>query len=142
MHNTRFAKATLAAVVSGALGIMIMNDAIARPSVHSLDGMWGGRQIRLHAGANGAMIEMDCAQGHIEGPIKLDHGQHFIAKGSYEAFAPGPQQADIAPAARKARYSGTISGDTLTLDVAVSPKGTKQSYTLTRGKNVKIIRCY
>lgn len=140
MHRTKPAALALAAIVSGAIGSSIMNEAIARPARPSVEGNWGGRQIRLQADAHGAEIELDCAQGRITGPIKLDKSQQFSAKGSYEAYGPGPQQGDVSPAI-SARYSGKVTGDTLSLDITPD-KGPKLSYTLTRGKNVKLIRCY
>lgn len=140
MRRTLIAGTVIALVSSFASGVVPMPNAEAKSSA-MVTGLWGGRQIRLQANADGATIDFDCAHGRISGPIKLDKGGRFSTKGSYEAFSPGPQQAD-APVETTARFSGRVSGDTLTLDIIAAPGNPKRSYTLTRGKMSKIIRCY
>lgn len=140
MIKTRHAVTAIAALFAGAWGLNMMDDANARaPS--PLNGQWGGQQIRMQVDAKGAVIELGCSHGQIKGAIRLDKQQRFSTVGAYEAYGPGPQQGDAAPANSKATYEGRLDGDTLTLEIKPT-SGAAESYTLTRGRNVKLIRCY
>lgn len=141
MRKAKPLATALAIVFPLASGVMPMSDAEAKSASSPISGIWGGPQIRLQADAHSTTIDLDCAHGRITGPIKLDKKQRFSVKGSYELYTPGPQQADV-PVTASARYSGQVSGDTLTLDIVPASGAPKQSYTLTRGKMSKIIRCY
>ena len=139
MFKTRHALSALGLLLASAWGLQFMDDANAH-AAPGLNGQWGGQQIRMHVDAKGATIELGCGQGHIAKAIQLDRHQRFVTKGHYEEYGAGPQQADATPG-MAATYSGHLVGDILTLEIRPS-SGDAQRYTLTRGKNVKLIRCY
>lgn len=141
MKTVRQTTALLITLLTGTWGLTVMSDANAKPAPAGLDGQWGGPQIRMQADAKGAVIELGCGHGQIRGPIRLDSQHRFKAKGAYEVYGPGPQQADVTTPGLAATFAGQVKGDTLTLEIRPAT-GAAERYTLTRGKNVKLIRCY
>ena len=106
----------------------------------ALVGEWGGPQVQLSLTAAGGRIEFSCAAATIAA-IRPDPAGKFSADGRHEEFTGGPVQADAAPAATPARYTGQVDGDTLQLTVHRQGRAA-ETYTLQRGKRSKLIRCY
>ena len=107
-----------------------------------LSGLWGGLHVTLEISEQSATLEFDCATGSIREPIVLDSAGHFDVAGSYNREGPGPVRQDVQTDS-SARYSGTVSGETMTL--AVHLEGSSEpllNLSLTRGKQGKIRRCY
>lgn len=105
-----------------------------------LTGQFGGDDARLTLDAAGGRIETGCAAGLLDGPVHVDARGRFKARGNFEAYQPGPQQADVAPAAPRARYSGVVRGSDVTLTVAVAGKP-PVVLQLKRDRRTKLIRC-
>ena len=101
-------------------------------------GVWGGDTIVLEVITEGAEVDMDCARGRIEGPIRVDGKGTFDLLGTYEAETPGPSRDDAKPAS--ARYRGTIKGATMTLVIsrADQPMGT---FELTKDRRTVLRKC-
>jgi hypothetical protein len=107
-----------------------------------LSGLWGGMHVTLESSEQGATLEFDCATGTIREPIVLDANGHFDVAGSYNREGPGPVRQDVQTDS-SARYSGTVTGETMTL--AVRLEGSSDpllKLSLTRGKQGKIVKCY
>jgi hypothetical protein len=105
-------------------------------------GVWGGEHLRLDVTDAGASAEHDCAHAQIEGPIVLDSEGRFDAKADYVVEHGGPVRSDEPPANRPARYSGRVSGDTLTLKVTLTDTDESAGeYKLTRGSNGRVMKC-
>ena len=107
-----------------------------------LSGLWGGMHVTLESSEGGATLEFDCATGTIREPIVLDSAGHFDVAGSYNREGPGPVRQGVQTDS-SARYSGTVTGETMTL--AVRLEGTSEpllNLSLTRGKQGKIRKCY
>jgi hypothetical protein len=103
--------------------------------------VWGGQHIEMKQNASGAEIEFDCATGTIAGPLKVDSQGKFQADGTYQREHGGPVKKDENGAA-VAKYSGTITGDTMHLDVFLTQsKESVGSYELTRGQAGKVFKC-
>ncbi len=106
-----------------------------------LTGEWGGDRARLILSAAGGQIERDCGSGTIKGPLHLDYRHHFKARGTFEAYSPGPSPADMVPGTRPAVYQGVINGDEMTLVIETEGAAEPTTLHLVKGKRVKIIRC-
>ena len=122
--------------------LIILAVAALAPSAalcEPLIGTWGGDQAQLTLTPEGGTLATGCAQGRLDGPIKLRAHGRFRAAGAFETQGPGPQRADEGPAESRATFSGVLDGQTLKLTVR-SAAG-EQAYALTRGLRVKIIRC-
>lgn len=121
----------------------LLTASIAFPATAStLVGTWSGDRINLTINAQGAVLEADCASGSIPGPLHLNTKGSFRAAGHYERFQPGPQHVDEGEGNLNAsEFAGTIHGRTLALTIT-APGTPPQHFTLTRGKPVKLVRCY
>lgn len=124
-------------------GALLLAAIIAVPATAApLMGTWSGDRINLTVNAEGAILEADCASGSIKGPLRLDARGRFKASGQYEQYRPGPQQVDEGEASlNAAEFAGTVHGKTLAL-VITAPGTPPRHFTLTRGKPVKLVRCY
>ena len=116
-----------------------LGTAVTGAAPPSLAGIWGAPGSMLTIDAQGARLEQDCASGSF-GPVRADAKGRFKAKGRFDLHQPGPQRADV-PAGADTIFSGRIKGDQLVL--SIEPAGGRaQTVTLTRGRRVKLIRCY
>lgn len=105
-------------------------------------GAWGGDHIRMEVSEAGAALEFDCAHGAIDKPIALDSEGRFDLKATYTVERGGPVRRDSPPPVRPARYSGRVSGDTLTLTVTLTDTDEDAgTYTLTRGSEGRVFKC-
>ena len=120
-----------------ALCAMTLSGAAQPP----LTGEWAGDRARLTLLATGGTIDYDCGSGTIKGPLRLDSRNRFSAKGSFEAYNPGPTRADTAPSSRPTVYRGAVNGDALTLVVQIAGESGSRTLNLVRGKRIKLIRC-
>lgn len=108
----------------------------------AVTGMWGGTHIGLQATAEGASLEFDCAHGAINQPIVVDDRGRFNVQGTYTAESHGPIRQGREPKDSPARYTGSVSGDTMTLTVVLADTTeTNDTFTLVRGKEGKIWKC-
>jgi hypothetical protein len=103
--------------------------------------VWGGQHIAITMTDAGAEIEFDCATGTISAPLTVDPNGKFQADGTYTREHGGPVQRDE-PGAVAAKYSGTIAGNTMHLDIVLSQsKESAGSYVLTKGQAGKVFKC-
>jgi hypothetical protein len=114
-------------------------------AVQLTPGAWGGEHIGLTVTDTGATYEMDCAHGTISGPLNLDSAGHFEWIGTYvqEHGGPIPVRFDTqVQDTHSARYNGSSDGQTLTMTLTLTDQ-TQQigSYTLTLGKQPRLIKC-
>lgn len=113
----------------------------ANPAGEAGGDVWGGQHIEMKQNASGAEIEFDCATGTIAGPLKVDAQGKFQADGTYRREHGGPVKKDENGAAA-AKYSGSITGDTMHLDIVLTQsKESVGSYVLTRGQAGTVFKC-
>jgi hypothetical protein len=106
------------------------------------NGSWGGQGIRLEVSDNSAKVEFDCAHGTIEGPLSKDSQGEFSWKGTFSREHGGPVRMDEKESSENAVYSGTIKGQTMTLDVRLEGQDKPlQTFVLTEGKIGRIRKC-
>ena len=125
--------------------ILVATCTSAAASGHSrrLDaGSWGGMGIRIVVTTTGARIEYVCAHGTISGPLRLDAEGRFDVKGLHFPEHGGPVREGEEARGRPVRFTGRVTGDTLTLTVRPEGSDTDSgSYKLVRGKTGRIHKC-
>lgn len=91
---------------------------------------------------DGAIVEYDCGNGTIGGPIILDKDGRFEAKGSHVTERPGPVRVGRESGAQPASYTGRVDAETMTLTVKLTQTGqTVGTYTLGYGKASRLRKC-
>ena len=105
-------------------------------------GTWGANGIAMEVTESGARIEYDCARGTIDGPLVLDADGRFDVRGRHFREHGGPVREGEDSSGQPVRYTGRVTGDTMTL--TVTPEGTDtaiSSHTLVRGKTGRLHKC-
>lgn len=103
-------------------------------------GTWGGQHINMKVGAKSATIEYDCASGTIRGPLVVDSDGNFNLRGTHRMQRGGPVRADAIPNDRPATYTGSIKGNTMTLNLRLSDSDV-ETFTLEKGREGELFRC-
>lgn len=106
-----------------------------------MTGTWGGDHAVLEVTATSASIEFDCAHGTLPAPLTLNRGS-FDVTGDYVQEHGGPIRADETVNRQPARYTGAVSGNTMTLGVRLTATGEDRgTYTLVRGSSGRVFKC-
>jgi hypothetical protein len=106
-----------------------------------MTGSWGGDHAVLDVTATSASIEFDCAHGTLPVPLTLNRGT-FDVTGDFVQEHGGPIRSDETVDRQPARYSGTVSGNTMTMLVRLTATGQNLgTYTLTRGVSGRVFKC-
>jgi hypothetical protein len=87
-------------------------------------GPWGSVAVGMTVTSSGATLTFCCSHGTISGPLTVGANGGFSLGGNYSSL----QQTPV-----PATYSGTLSGNTMTLDVSAPPYS-PWSATLTYGR--------
>jgi hypothetical protein len=103
-------------------------------------GLWGGEHIRVDVGTKSATIEYDCAHGVIEGPLTVDTRGRFNLRGTHTPERGGPIRAGEQERSQPATYTGSISGDTMTLTLKLAGSE-DETFTLQKGKEAELFKC-
>jgi hypothetical protein len=105
-------------------------------------GLWGGPHVALEVGAAEARLELDCAHGTIDEPLRLDGDGRFDAGGVFVPERGGPVRPDEVPDLRPARYRGSIEGRRMRLEIAlVDGAGSLGAYQLALGWTPRLFKC-
>jgi len=104
-----------------------------------LSGSWGGPHIGLLLEGGIGTVEFDCAGGSID--TNLAASGTFTAAGTYRAGQGGPVRVGQIFTSQRATYSGSVSGDQMTLSVRLEDGSTLGPFTLTRGAPGQLTRC-
>ena len=105
-------------------------------------GTWGAAGIAMEVTASGARIEYDCAHATIDETILLDAAGRFDVKGRHFREHGGPVREGEDSNGQPVRYTGQVTGDTMTL--TIMPEGSDSaisSHTLVRGKTGRLHKC-
>lgn len=104
-------------------------------------GVWGGPGIQMTVGPEGAVLELDCANGTIEGPIAVGSDGRFRASGAYAVERGGPVR-EGEETGRPAVYEGRVEGKKLTLVITLAEgKEEVGTWELIQGRHGRIIKC-
>jgi hypothetical protein len=105
-------------------------------------GTWGGDGIRMDVTKRGAKIEFDCAYGAIDEPLMTGSDGRFRFKGVLVMERGGPVREGQEAKSLPASYTGSLSGQQMTLTVTITDTGqTIGTFTLTRGKAARLTKC-
>ena len=111
------------------------------PDAIVVNGTWGGDHALLEITATSASIEFDCAHGTLTVPLTLTRGA-FDVSGDYVQEHGGPIRSDETVNRQPARYTGTVSGNTMTLLVRLTATGEDRGmYSLMRGTTGRVFKC-
>ena len=115
---------------------------VASPPPGPLGNSWGGRGVALTLDAGGGRLEYDCAAGTIDGTLVPDAAGRFAAGGTHTPGLGGPARIDSPPASFPARYTGTVRGGEMRLEVDVPARALHLGpFTLRRGEQAVLLRC-
>ena len=105
------------------------------------EGPWGGPGIQMTVGPQGAVLDLDCAHGAIDGPIAVGKDGRFRAAGTYGVERGGPVR-EGEEAGRPAVYEGRVEGQKLTLVITLDG-GREEvgTWELTQGRSGRIMKC-
>jgi hypothetical protein len=103
-------------------------------------GNWGGQHIKIKVTAHSATIEYDCATGMIRGPLAVDAKGNFNLHGTHRMERGGPVRADETPREVPATFSGSIRGNTMTLNLKVADAEV-ETFQLEKGKEGELFKC-
>ena len=106
-----------------------------------LTGQWGGQHVGLVLGPSGGTLDYDCAAGRV-GPVYVARNGNFAAAGTHTPGTGGPERLGEVRPSYPARYSGSVSGEWMTLRVDVPDRGfVIGPYRLRRGADPILMRC-
>jgi hypothetical protein len=103
-------------------------------------GNWGGQHINIKVTPQSATIEYDCATGVIQGPLVIDRNGNFNLHGTHRMERGGPVRADETPKELPATYTGSIRGNSMTLNLKVSDAEV-ETFKLEKGKEGELFKC-
>lgn len=88
----------------------------------TIEGVWGAEHMEVVAGADGVLLEYDCAHGAIDGMLVLDSDGQFDVAGTYTREG-GPIDLNDPPEIFSARYQGRVLGNQLVVSVTLTNTG-------------------
>ena len=104
-------------------------------------GSWGGEGIALLVSVAGGELEFDCAVGTIDEPV-ADPGGGFTLVGTFTLGFGGPAIEGQEPEVRPATWTGSISGDRMTLGGRFGDDDTPLGpYQLRKGEDPLLRKC-
>lgn len=106
-----------------------------------LTGQWGGSHIGMAIGTAGTRIEYDCAEGAIPGPIIPRRDGTFEVEGTHKPGWGGPERSDVVLPTYRARFTGRVRDETMTLQGRVENGVLLGPFTLRRGAQPIIFAC-
>lgn len=104
-----------------------------------LTGQWGGPHVGLLLEGGIGTVEFDCAGGTID--TNLVASGTFTAAGTYRAGQGGPVRVGQIFTSQRATYSGSVTGDQMSLSVRLEDGSTLGPFTLARGAPGQLTRC-
>ena len=124
------------------VGVSLSGCAALPAPAGPVTGRWGGEHVGLTLDASGGTVEYDCAAGRIDEPIVTDAAGAFAASGSHTPNTGGPEQVGEVRPSYPARYTGTVSGDTMRLQVTLPDRDLEMPpFVLRRGVEPQLMRC-
>jgi hypothetical protein len=129
--------------VAGSLILLLGSIGIGARKMQRLgNGTWGGQHIQFEVSDGSVNIEYDCAHGSIAGPLTVDRQGRFSWRGTYTGERGGPIRLGQKVEDQAATYSGSLTGNTMTLKVKLENSNIEpQTFTLVRDKVGRVFKC-
>jgi hypothetical protein len=105
------------------------------------NGAWGGDHAVMTVSDNGGSVQLDCAHGTLDHPLRLDDLGRFSVAGTFVPEHGGPVRSDEVTERRPARYQGRLDRDKLEFTVTVEGQTGQGPFTVGLGKSPKLNRC-
>lgn len=104
-------------------------------------GTWGGDRATLVVGP-ASTIQLDCAHGRLDSPIRVDRNGRFDVAGVFVREHGGPIQAGVPEDRHAARYFGRLADGQLTLFISISDLDLQLGpFLLVLGGTSHLVRC-
>ena len=124
------------------VGVSACKDDSTGPTAFRVEGTWGAEHIVLTADRSGGTLEYDCAVGTIDQPLIVGSDGQFDLVGTHTRGAGLPVHQGELPDIHPARYSGHVSGNTMTLTVRLTDTGDVLGpYTIVHGNGGSLYLC-
>lgn len=106
-------------------------------------GEWGGPHAHMQVTPEETRVQLDCARAVITGPLEVDKRTGRLdSSGSVVREDNGPGVETDAGEGEPARFSGRLTGKTLTLTVTlVGPAQDVGTFRLTQGRAGRLGKC-
>ncbi len=104
-------------------------------------GEWGGEHVGLSVTSTGGTLEYDCAAGAL-GALMTNRDGTFVAEGTHTPGRGGPVMQGQRLPSYRVHYSGNVRGNTMSLQGRVENGALLGPFTLRRGADPIITRCY
>ena len=112
------------------------------PQQRLAETMWGGDHIRIEVEGDSALVDYDCANGSIKGPLILKPNGRFSWEGVHTREHSGPIRRDEKPDNREAVYYGSVRNDIMTLTVKLkSSNAIVGTFILKRDTPGRVFKC-
>lgn len=124
----------------GLAALLLQGASPAPPARRLAEGSWGGEHVALRVEEQRSLFEFDCAHGRVEGPFLHAEDGRFDLAGTLTPEG-GPTRAGE-ERRLPARYSGSVAGDVMKLEVQVGEsRDAPQELTLRRGQPARLRKC-
>lgn len=132
-------------IARAAFALVVLFSACAAPTGRvgngePVTGEWGGEHISLSLTADGGVVEYDCAHGGLSEPIRPDARGEFQAAGVHVREHGGPVRLDERPDSIPARYTGTVRGTRMTVQVFTATDSLGP-FSLVRNAAPRLLKC-
>ena len=104
-----------------------------------LAGPWGGIGIEIIAEGGISSVTFECAAGTIDGALPVSGP--FSVQGTFRPGQGGPVRVGQIFISKRAVYSGTITGDHMTLAVRIEDDTPIGPFSLTKATPGQLTRC-
>jgi hypothetical protein len=106
-------------------------------------GAWGGQHAQVQVTPEETRVELECIRGLISGPLEVDRKTGRVdTSGSVIRPGSDPSLETDAGLGEPARFSGKLTGKTLTLTVTlVGPAQDLGTFKLTQGRPGRLGKC-
>jgi hypothetical protein len=122
----------------GKQGLVASKYLVKATPVMALTGAWGADGATMSVAAGKAQIEFGCGFATIDS-FHFTDATSFTASGSHIAGSGVMFPPDQQPKPVPATFTGTLKGDTLTIQMTVDTE--KSKVVFTKGREVNLIRC-
>lgn len=104
-------------------------------------GSWGGEHVALDVTSAGAAVELDCAHGTIDAPLRLDDEGRFSIAGVFVREG-GPVRFGETEQAHPAVYDGRLEDSKITFSIRLTDSDTAIGpFTAMLGAEPTLFKC-